>query len=276
MQRDSIANTVIVALGVCLVCSFFVSLAAVGLKPRQDRNALLDRKRNILAAAGMDVDVAAEIETMYAERVDDRIIDLTTGDDVTDKLMAEKNWSSPIEYDQLEASKDKANRLDPKDDIAGVKGREPYSHVYRIRKSPEDKQASMYVFPIRGYGLWSELKGFVALDADLRTIRGVTYYDHKETPGLGGEVDNPQWKAQWEGKLLFGESNDVQIRLIKNADPANPHAVDALSGATITSRGVENMFRYWMGEDGFGPYLARLREGAAQNQVSRSNSTSPR
>ncbi len=111
------------------------------------------------------------------------------------------------------------------------------------------------------------LKGFIAIDADLKTIRGLAYYEQGETPGLGGEVDNPDWKAKWNGKLLFDESGHPDIHLIKNADPSNKHAVDALSGATITSRGVEHMLQYWMGDQAFGPYLTKLRQKSSSTQT---------
>ena len=124
----------------------------------------------------------------------------------------------------------------------------------------------MLVLPIEGYGLWSTLYGFLALDADTKTIRGLTYYQHLETPGLGGEVDNPSWKALWPGRVAFDDTGSPVISVIKGragSPQEDPYRVDGLSGATITSRGVTHMLRFWLGEAGFAPYLTRFRESQA-------------
>jgi Na+-transporting NADH:ubiquinone oxidoreductase subunit C len=132
--------------------------------------------------------------------------------------------------------------------------------VYEVRDA--SAALEMVVLPVEGLGLWGTLYGFVVLDGDLRTIRGLTFYEHKETPGLGGEVDNPRWKALWPGRLAFDETLTPVIAVVKGqAGPVtdDPHAVDGLSGATITSRGVTNLLRFWLGPEGFEPYLTRLR-----------------
>ena len=125
------------------------------------------------------------------------------------------------------------------------------------------------VMPVRGYGLWGTLYGYLALDGDLNTIAGLGFYQHKETPGLGGEVDNSKWKASWQGVRLFNDMGQPQVKLVKqrsaSTNPAASYEVDALSGATFTTKGVENMVNYWTGDDGFGAYLKRLRSnGLAQ------------
>jgi Na+-transporting NADH:ubiquinone oxidoreductase subunit C len=254
-NRDSLSNTLIVAIALCLVCATLVSAAAVILKPWQDANRLTDKRRNILAAAGL-LDQPGEINEVFERRIVDRIINLETGEDITDQ------YDQPALYDQIEVAEaaDSEKSLKLEEDPATIKYRENHSHVYIVKTSDTDDTPAMYVFPIRGKGLWSILKGFVALDADLQTIRGLTYYEHGETPGLGGEVDNPEWKSHWVGKLLFDDAGEVSIRLVKADWQASPHTVDALSGATITSRGVEKMLEFWMGEEGFGPYLDKLRE----------------
>jgi Na+-transporting NADH:ubiquinone oxidoreductase subunit C len=122
------------------------------------------------------------------------------------------------------------------------------------------------ILPIRGYGLWSTLYGFVALESDANTIVGLGFYEHAETPGLGGEVDNPSWKAKWSGKLAY-KNGDVAISVLKGAvNPAAADAqwqVDGLSGATLTTKGVHNLVQYWLGDDGFAPLLGNLRGGNA-------------
>ena len=118
------------------------------------------------------------------------------------------------------------------------------------------------VLPVYGKGLWSTLYGFLALAADTRTVRGITFYQHAETPGLGGEVDNDDWKAQWIGRVALDDEYQPQIDVVRGvADPDTDYQVDGLSGATITSNGVEGLVDYWLGDDGFGPFLERFRNG---------------
>jgi Na+-transporting NADH:ubiquinone oxidoreductase subunit C len=137
--------------------------------------------------------------------------------------------------------------------------------VYVVKKSETDATPRMYIFPIRGKGLWSTLRGFFAIDTDIKTVRGITYYEHAETPGLGGEVDNPEWKRKWPGKIAFDDAGKVIIRVTKNVSTNSD--IDALSGSTITSNGVTNMLRFWLGPDGFGPYLSRIQPGSSTHSV---------
>jgi Na+-transporting NADH:ubiquinone oxidoreductase subunit C len=119
-------------------------------------------------------------------------------------------------------------------------------------------------------GLWSILYGYLALDTDLTTIRGITFYEQGETAGLGGEVENPRWKALWPGRRAFDERGNVKIQVKKGVagPPAeDPYQVDGLSGATLTSRGVTNMIRFWLGPDGFGPFIAQLRNNPRWTSV---------
>ncbi|MCH2183443.1 MAG: Na(+)-translocating NADH-quinone reductase subunit C [Mariniblastus sp.] len=276
MQRDSIANTFIVAIGVCLVCSLLVSGAAVGLRSMQQKNIELDMKKNILQAAGFpkdEINSAQKVEDLFANRVDPIIIDLKTGQPAAQQLVDTDEELGSVQealtdYDQISTAKD-AKSLDsglatkvPDDkNIAGVSKIETYSHVYLVKD--ESGKVVKYVFPVRGKGLWSILKGFIAVKNDLNTIAGLTYYEHLETPGLGGEVDAPWWKQLWRDpdnpKKIFDSDGNVEIHLVKGAaEPNDEYAVDGLSGATITSRGVTNMLKFWMGPDGFGPFIKRL------------------
>jgi Na+-transporting NADH:ubiquinone oxidoreductase subunit C len=113
-------------------------------------------------------------------------------------------------------------------------------------------------------GLWGTLYGYIALAADTQTVRGITFYQHKETPGLGGEVDNARWKALWPGRKVYDARGRPILNVKKGrAGPveSDPHNVDGLSGATITSRGVGHLVRFWLGEEAFGPYLKKVRVG---------------
>ena len=134
--------------------------------------------------------------------------------------------------------------------------------VYLVRD--KDDKISRIVVPIHGYGLWSTMYAFLALESDADTVAGISYYQQAETPGLGGEVENPRWAAQWEGKEIYGEDGDVAFRLVRGgASPDDKYGVDALSGATLTSKGVTNSVRYWLSNSAYRGYLEKVRKGNA-------------
>ena len=253
-NKDSIKSTITVALLLCLVCSIIVAGSAVLLKPMQEANKALDKKNNILLAAGIETE-GQDVNALF-EQFTPRVVDLNTGRYVTDIDAAT--------YNQRKASKDPklSDRLSNDDDIAGIKRRERYAIVYLLEK---EGQIDRIILPIKGYALWSTLYGFLALEADGNTVAGLGFYEHAETPGLGGEIDNPRWKALWPGKQIFDANGNLAVDLVKGSvDPSSPnaiHQVDALSGATLTSNGVENLLLFWLGENGFGPYLTNLRLG---------------
>lgn len=255
-SNDSISKTIIVALALCIVCSVFVSTAAVMLRPAQQVNKDLDRKTNILAAAGM-LKPGLSVDEQFAN-VTTRAVDMKTG-----KFSDAVDISS---YDQRKAAKAPSTSTDLSDeeDIAKIGRRADYALVYIVEN---DSGIDKVILPIKGYGLWSTLYGFIALESDLNTVAGLGFYEHAETPGLGGEVDNPSWKAKWVGKETYGEDNKAVLTVIKgtvdNSRPEASHQVDGLSGATLTSRGVDNLIKFWMGENGFAPFLANLRAGEA-------------
>ncbi len=275
MSRDSIAYIFTVAGCVCAACALLVSSAAIFLKPMQEYWVRIDTQRNILMAAAADDDErqsfrkmsGKEVETFFSENFENIIIDLATGEDVTDQYSG-KDLSS---YRQIEAAElRKAGQysdIPAELDKAQIKRRESHSHVY-IRRDATVR----YVFPVRGKGLWSTLKGFIAFHPDLETAAYLTFYAHAETPGLGGEVDNNGWKSSWDGKEIFDESGKFVLQVVKGSSTSD-REVDGLSGATITSKGVENMLRYWMSEQGFGNYLERVRQEKANTSQSRVRQT---
>ncbi|MGR0277476.1 Na(+)-translocating NADH-quinone reductase subunit C [Marinomonas dokdonensis] len=262
-NNDSIKKTIIVALSLCLVCSIFVAAAAVGLKPIQKTNQDLDRKRNILSAAGM-LDASKSVDEIFAT-VDTRIVSMATGQFATDAEL-EQAGINPQTYNQQAAAKDPALSEALVNDPASIKRRAKFASVYLVKAA--DDSIERIILPVHGYGLWSTMYGFIALENDFDTIIGFGFYDQGETPGLGGEVDNPNWKALWEGKKVYNDQGDAVIQLAKggvdSADPQAIHKVDGLSGATLTSRGVTNLVQYWLGEEGFAPFLSTLRSEGAQ------------
>lgn len=255
-MQGSVGYNLGFAAAVCLVCAVVVSTAAVVLADRQERNATLFKQKNVLLVAGL----ANEDESLSAQEVADRfapitqlIVDVATGDVV--------EGVDAATYDQRVAAVDPARSRVAPANPARVMRVPNQAAVYEVRDP--SGALEMVAVPIEGLGLWGTLYGFIALEGDLRTVRGLTFYEHKETPGLGGEVDNPSWKALWRGRLAFDDDLAPAIAVVKG--PAGsvaetPYAIDGLSGATITSRGVTNLLRFWLGPDGFGPYLSRLRE----------------
>lgn len=264
-SRETVSKTVIVALLLCIVCSVVVASSVVLLKPIQQKNKSLNLKANILAAAGLlkEGANAQDIESGF-KLITPKLVDLKTGEYVSaDKVGKE----SEIAYDQRKAAKDPAlSTVVPADkDKASIRRQAKYAKVYLVENGGKIEKI---ILPVHGYGLWSTLYGFLALEGDANTVVGLGFYEHAETPGLGGEVDNPRWKALWPGKKIYdlASSNTPVIKLVKGGvDRNRPDAVygvDGLSGATLTSRGVTNLLQFWMGEDGFQTYLNRLRKGA--------------
>ncbi|MGM0563580.1 MAG: Na(+)-translocating NADH-quinone reductase subunit C [Pseudomonadota bacterium] len=257
-KKDSVGRTLFVAVAVCFVCAVVVSVAAVQLRPAQQFNQQIDKQSNILAVAGFDVAglTSREVADLYDERIDTRIVDLRTGE-YTDQV-------DPASYDQRAASQnpDMSKNLSGKEDVASIKRRAHYAPVYIVRDDAGE-DIRHYILPVHGYGLWSTLYGFIALEPDADTVYGLSFYDHAETPGLGGEVDNPKWKAQWQGKELFNEQGELAIQVVKSGqvkEEKKEHQVDGLAGASLTTYGVNNLVRYWMSEAGFGPFLDRLKK----------------
>ncbi|WP_043532237.1 Na(+)-translocating NADH-quinone reductase subunit C [Litchfieldella xinjiangensis] len=250
-SNNSIKKILIVAFALCIVCSVIVSTAAVALRPLQQANQEADRKSNILRVANLyqpGVPIDEQFESVTA-----RVVDLRTGE-YTDEF-------DPETFDGFEAARDPATgrTLSGDRDIAGLSRQEMYSTVYLVG-DPEDPE--QIILPIRGQGLWGRMRGFFAVEGDGNTIVGITYYEHSETPGLGGEVENPRWQALWEGKQIYADSDSIDpaIRLVKGGASGETE-VDALSGATLTSNGVTNMLQFWLSAEGFAEYLARFRDG---------------
>jgi len=244
--NDGVGYTLKVALVLCIVCSLVVSAAAVGLHPLQEANRTLDRQRNILLAAGLYTP-DRKVADLFGQ-IESRWVDLSSGHfvEAPDRDALEEQISIPKSRD-----------------LAGIKTRPRYVEVYVVREGGE---LHTIILPIEGLGLYSTLHGYVALAGDGNTVQGIRFYEHGETPGLGGEVDNPRWLNLWPGKRIYDSNGSKpRLRVVKGGvDPNSSdaaYAVDALSGATLTSRGVSRMLQYWFGEDGYGPFLSSLRKG---------------
>ena len=250
MPVDGIVKTVIVATALCFVCSMVVSFAAVNLKSIQEVNKAIDKQKNILQVAGVyheGIDVNKTFSSFQP-----LVVDLNSGK-FTDKF-------DPSIFDDKKAAQDPLLSVSLENDPASIGRRTNYATIYLLKK--DDGSLDKVILPIHGYGLWSTLYGFIALEDNLNDIFGLQFYQHAETPGLGAEVDNPKWKAQWKGKKLNNENGELMIQVAKTQKHKDHH-IDALAGATLTSNGVDNLVKFWMGKDGFKKFLNNLKNGAA-------------
>lgn len=134
--------------------------------------------------------------------------------------------------------------------------------VYLVKDGATIEQV---ILPIEGAGLWATMYGFLAVEADGETARGLQFYEHGETPGLGDAVDKPAWRDQWRGKRLFDDNGDPLIEVVKGPAPdGSDYQIDGLAGATLTGRGVSVFVRYWISDEGYGPYLKSLGDKESQ------------
>ena len=250
-NKETFGKTVGFVFVVCLVCAALVSVSAVGLKPLQTANKLLDKQTKILETSGLLELAGNDIVGTYNKYVDAKMINLETGKVVEGDVDM---------FEERADARDKAKSSKPKNDIAGLSRRADNAVVYFVKD--EQGKVSTIVLPIVGSGLWDLMYGFIGLESDMNTVKSVVYSDLKETPGLGAEVLNPRWKALWPGKKMFDEQNNVAIKIVKGGAKAGDiHGVDALSGATLTSNGVERTIRFWLGKEGYGPFIANYRAG---------------
>jgi Na+-transporting NADH:ubiquinone oxidoreductase subunit C len=252
LPNDDPRKTIAVAVALCLVCSVVVSATAVTLRPLQERNAALELRREVVRVAGLD-DPGVSL-TQAFERIEPALVDLDTGELIDGEAAAT--------YAYRDAAQDPAQSTALERDPAGIRRRPNRMPVYLVRE--DDGALRTIVLPVYGQGLWSTMHGLLALAPDGRTAKALTFYEQRETAGLGSEVASPKWLGQWPGKTLIGPDGEPVIAVAKGSvDPNAPDAdrkVDGLSGATLTSNGVQHLMRFWLGEQGYGPFLARLDE----------------
>jgi Na+-transporting NADH:ubiquinone oxidoreductase subunit C len=242
---------------VCVVCGVVVAGSAVTLKERQEANAVLDRQKKVLAVVGLlrdDEDLSREqIQQRFDARIRAKVVVLKTGEEAA--------GIDAKTFNQGAEARDPAVGFVAPANDAKVLRLPRHGLVYEVLG--EDKAVQRLIVPVEGKGLWSTLYGYLAVEKDADTIAGLTFYQHGETPGLGGEIDNPRWKSLWPGRKLRNAAGETAIRVVKGSAGAvaeAPNKVDGLSGATLTSNGVTYLLRFWVREHGYGPYLAKVRQ----------------
>lgn len=238
-----------VAVLTALFSAVLVSVATVTLKPMQEAN--LAAERAVRMAAMLDTlpgmrDLMAEagVDTLQT-----RLVDLSSGEFV------DASDASAIDLHGTEANAAQSILIPPELDVAGLDRRAMRLPVHLMES---DGDVQLIVLPITGKGYQSTLRANLALQADLNTIAALSVVEQGETPGLGARILDPDWQDLWSGKEITDAEGRIVIAVVQG--PASGlHEVDAISGATITSNGVANMLRYWLGDHGYGPLIDRLR-----------------
>lgn len=243
------------ALAICLVCSLAVSSTAVALKDLQEANKKLDMQTQILRVAGLITadasPTAEEAEALFAD-IETIRIDTESG-----KVLGPADIDpNPI----IKAAKDSSLSTatnSPEAKSASLKRMPNELTVMKVTAAGNE----CYVFLLWGNGLWSTMYGYLALETDLQTVKGITFYAHGETPGLGGEIDNPVWQARWIGKKVYNEAGQAALTVTKGGQAKDlNHQVDGISGATITSVAVGYTALTWLGEEGYGNFIKSEKE----------------
>lgn len=254
LSKDSTPRIIIVVLLVSLVCGILVSTSSILLKPFHIENMEQEQQRNLLEILERQPGIKDLFETIEAKHVEVKIVNLTTGQ--------YSQAVNPNEYDQRKAARipNLSKKIQPEHDIANLKRRANYAPVYLVHKSDKLK---FLILPVHGKGYASTLYAYLGLNADANTIIGLNVYQHGETPGLGAKMNDKAWQSQWYGKHIRDPEGTMRIGVARGTvsqdSPLAAYEVDGLSGATKTSRGVHNMVRFWLSDQGFGPYLNNLK-----------------
>jgi Na+-transporting NADH:ubiquinone oxidoreductase subunit C len=251
MSRDNL-YTFFFAAVVCVVCSFLLSLSSMGLKERQELNRRLDIRKNILKALNL-LPTKAEALEWHEKNADGNA-----------PYSYEKTLESIYNQNIKELVVDPEGAI-----IEGVSpadlGREDSGKRLALYQKIENNKYSAFVVPVSGKGLWSTIYGFIALEKDLKTVIGITFYEHAETPGLGAEIEQPFFTEAFRGKKIRDASGKlVSITVAKGKVENSPgmvpeHSVDGISGSTLTCNGVTNLIRNSLLM--YEPYFSLQREG---------------
>ncbi len=268
MASESITKTIGVVVAICFVAAIFVSSAAVGLKPIQEENKKIDLLKNILIAGDLYKSDDIDVNDVFNKNIVGEIVNLENGSIIPESQYDDVLNLKDFDVKILANSSKYGKSIPPNKDIAGIRRMPKDMAVYKVVK---DGEVQKYIFPIYGKGLWSTMYGFIALSKDLHTIEGFTFYEHGETPGLGGEIDNPKWKHLWVGKHAFDDNWNLKIRVLKGKADRNSsnfkYEIDGLSGATLTTRGVDNLVKFWLSDTGYKQFIEKLSKENTNEKI---------
>lgn len=258
MSRESPRKAILVVVLTALVCSGFVSAAVVMLRPIQLNNQLLDRSRNIMQLTGLlpgDGEIGDEEMLNLYKTLDRRIADLDSAGFDTEL--------DPNTFSLHRADNDpELSAVIPSDkDLANLSRRSRFAPVYMVWS---DGELDRIILPVRGNGMWSMLRGYIALKSDLNTISGMTFYEQNETPGLGDQITHGHWLEQWQGRRIYDDLGNPRFRvnegMVVPGTETAEFEVDALTGATVTADAVTGLVHYWFGPHGYRDFLLALSE----------------
>lgn len=216
MKEFSSKYIFIFSIVMVIVVAVFLSLAATLLQPRQNKNIEIDKKKSMLESIGIS-STPENTEDLYDKHITESFVLNSSGEQVTG-----------VDAFTVDLRVEQRKPLD-----------QQYLPVFRAQSEDGEK---LIIIPLQGKGLWGPIWGYISLKSDMNTIYGVTF-DHKgETPGLGAEINTPPFEGMFQGKELYEDGKFVSIGVLKGGARDNdPHNVDAISGGTITSKGLEKM-----------------------------------
>jgi len=255
-QSESPLRAIVVTLLVCTFCSALIATSVSLLRPYRERHREAQRGQHIQEIIAAVPGLSDVLDPQASGRVESRLVDLDSGEYV--------GGADPAAFDAREAARrpETSVALPPGRDLAGIGRRAKRASVFLVH---EGERLRLLVLPVYGAGYVSTLYGYLALDADLNTIRALSFYEQSETPGLGAEIEDARWRERWSGKWLRDPQGRLRIEVVQEPVPggdAERYQVQGISGATRTGAGVTRLLHFWLGPDGFGPYLERLqREG---------------
>ncbi|OWJ73353.1 Na+-translocating NADH-quinone reductase subunit C [Haematobacter missouriensis] len=239
----SIGMAMIIAASSALV----VGGAAVSLRPLIEANRLEARAGQMAAL----LEGVPGIADLLADGgIETLLVDLTTG-----RISA----TDPVDFDPAAAATDpeRSTALSPAIDLAAITRRENEAMVWLVR---DQGQIRLLVLPVRGAGYQSTIYAYLALEGDLNTVAAFTVYEQGETPGLGSRVAETDYLRGWTGRQI-AEEGMIMIDTVSGA--SGVYEVEMISGASVTSYGAIDMVHFWLGPDGFGPFIDNLRNGEA-------------
>ena len=225
MKTNSNSYTIIYSVIIVVIVAFLLAFVFQALKPMQDANVALDKKKQILNSLNIRDLNDAQADAKYKEVV------------VADRVIDEKG---KVLLPGTTGGENAGFKLESKDYKEGKLA------LYICRVNGETK----YVIPVYGMGLWGPISGYIALNADKSTVYGVYFNHESETAGLGAEIkDNKAWQEKFQGKKLFKNGDDKAIALSVEKKVEDPTTqVDAVTGATLTSNGVRDMLHQALGK----------------------------
>lgn len=246
LPNDSRTKTFGVAFLVATVSAVAVAVTAVSLEPLQTENAERQQQAHMQDMLSSVPGLTEVLQDTQADSLETRIVDLERG-----------VFADDIDPASFEPDPERSFVLDQSDDIAGIGRRPDLTPVFAVS---QDGDLLLLVLPVYGTGYQSTIRAYLVLEDDLNTIAALSIYEQGETPGLGTRITEPAWQDQWTGKQIADETGTILINVVRDGG-TGIHEVDGITGATRSSSGVGNLVRFWLGKNGYGPFLTNLRDG---------------